>query len=356
MTAPTIFLVPSADPAKAMPFASPGPLERPVKTTLIITKQCNLNCKLCYGDCNRDDAPSELTKDTWRRVIDDLAQSGVIWLYIEGGEPFLKEGFVDLLAENAQRMFLMVRTHATLIDVKLASRLRQIDVGIVLVDLWGATAETHDGLTDVAGSFDRTVHGIRNLVTAGIETQMLFILNRSNIHELQAYTELAAALGVKTVGILRLYPLGRVKRQWNNLALPLDQMMEAIKSLRAPESVRIMQSWHPRNANCCWQMSAIDPFGKSIGCAYLREYVDFGNVLQAPFLETWNDPLARQLRRGNVEQSCNQCASTQGSHGGCRSTAYAFHGHFAAPDPFDLELNNGIDLTILPHRLPGKTK
>ena len=36
------------------------------------------------------------------------------------------------------------------------------------------------------------------------------------------------------------------------------------------------------------------------------------------------------------------------SHGGCRATAYAFHGRFDAPDPFDLELNDGIDLTTLP--------
>jgi radical SAM protein with 4Fe4S-binding SPASM domain len=95
-------------------------------------------------------------------------------------------------------------------------------------------------------------------------------------------------------------------------------------------------------------MSAIDPFGQSIGCAYLREYVDFGNVTQMPFIETWNHPLAKQLRAGHVERSCKPCASTQGSHGGCRSTAYAFHGRFDAPDPFDLELNDGVDLTALP--------
>ena len=83
-----------------------------------------------------------------------------------------------------------------------------------------------------------------------------------------------------------------------------------------------------------------------IGCAYLREYVDFGNVLHEPFLRTWDHPLGRQLRSGKVERSCGSCAATQGSHGGCRATAYAFHGRFDAPDPFDLELNNGVDLQL----------
>jgi radical SAM protein with 4Fe4S-binding SPASM domain len=318
-----------------------------VKTTLVITRQCNLDCRLCYGGCKERTDP-ELTMGQWRRIVDDLAASGVIWLYIEGGEPFLKEGFVEFLAENARRMFLMVRTHGTLIDAALAERLKEIDTGIVLVDLWGATAATHEALTGTPGSYDRTVAGIRHLVAAGLDAQMLFILNRRNMSELQAYVDLAHELGVRTVGVLRLYPLGGVKKQWRELALSLNEMTDALRRLKAPPGVRIMQSWHPRNANCCWQMSAIDPGGNSIGCAYLREYVNFGDVTRVPFMETWNHPLARHLRAGRVERSCGRCAATQGSHGGCRSTAYAFRGSFDAPDPFDLELNDGLDLTVLP--------
>ena len=38
--------------AQAAPSAlNPGPLERPMKTTLVITEQCNLDCRLCYGRC-----------------------------------------------------------------------------------------------------------------------------------------------------------------------------------------------------------------------------------------------------------------------------------------------------------------
>jgi radical SAM protein with 4Fe4S-binding SPASM domain len=329
---------------------SPGPLHQPVKTTLVITESCNLDCRLCYGDCKQSKPRVELGFDVWLRVLDELAANGVIWLYIEGGEPFLKPGFVDLLAGNASRFFLMVRTNGTLVDRALAERLREIDVGIVLVDLWGAKATTHDALTGTSGSFERTLQGISELLRAGVETQTLFILNRFNVHELRAYTELVHGLGVRTAGILRLYPLGRAKRHWTELALSLPEMTRALDDLQPPEGLRIMQSWHPRNANCCWQMSAINPYGDSIGCAYLREYVHFGNVTETPFLNTWNHPMARQLRIGKVERSCGSCASSQGSHGGCRSTAFAFRGNFDAPDPFDVELNDGIDLKILPER------
>src|SRR3546814_9511991 len=95
-------------------------------------------------------------------------------------------------------------------------------------------------------------------------------------------------------------------------------------------------------------MAAVDPFGRSIGCSYLREFVDYGDVREDGILPTWDHPLYRELRAGEVERSCGTCAGTQGSHGGCRSTAYAFHRRWGAPDPFDVTLSDGVDLRVLP--------
>jgi radical SAM protein with 4Fe4S-binding SPASM domain len=97
-------------------------------------------------------------------------------------------------------------------------------------------------------------------------------------------------------------------------------------------------------------MAAVNAFGDSIGCAYLREYVNYGSLLETSLRETWHHPTCRQLRSGVVDKACSACSASQGSHGGCRSTAYAFHGRFDAPDPFDVMLNDGIDLCHLPDR------
>jgi hypothetical protein len=70
-----------------------------------------------------------------------------------------------------------------------------------------------------------------------------------------------------------------------------------------------------------------------------------------PFLETWNHPLYQELRSNAVEHNCPECSATQGTFGGCRSTAYAFHGRWAAPDPYCRHTNEGVDLRALPQRL-----
>jgi radical SAM protein with 4Fe4S-binding SPASM domain len=176
-------------------------------------------------------------------------------------------------------------------------------------------------------------------------------LTRRNVSQLQEYVDLAHALGAIKAAALRLYPLGRSKRRWHELSLPLHEMMQALQSVKVPEGFRFIHSWHPNDGNSCYQMSCVSPFGKSIGCPYLREYIDLGDVREKSFVDTWHDPLWKELRSGNVSDSCSECHDTQGSVGGCRATAFAFHGRWDAPDPYCAQMNHGIDLQRLPEQL-----
>lgn len=334
------------------PYALNPRLTTPPKVAISITEACPLDCRQCYGDCGRTPAPGELSAAEWRAAIAKLADEGVISLHIEGGEPLLKPGFLDLLAEAARSMFTMVRTHGTLIDAPMAAALKQAGVGRVLVDVMGATAATHEWFTGVPGSFAASIEGVRQLVAHGVATDMLLILTRQNAPEVQALLDLAHSLGAERVGVLRLYPLGRAKRYWSEIALPLPDQMRTIAALRVPDGLGLMQSWHPNNHNCCWQSAAVMAKGEIVGCPYLREYVNHGNLRTDSLAETWRDaPLWQTLRAGAVERSCPDCSAVEGSHGGCRSTAYAWHGRWTAPDPFDPILNDGVDVSILPDRL-----
>jgi len=79
--------------------------------------------------------------------------------------------------------------------------------------------------------------------------------------------------------------------------------------------------------------------------------VDFGRVGKIRHSDIWHyNPLYRHLRSGKVEKGCAECSASQGTAGGCRSTAYAYHGRWTAPDPFDEALNDGVDVRVLPDR------
>jgi radical SAM protein with 4Fe4S-binding SPASM domain len=328
-------------------YQSPA-LTRPIKLTISYTHTCNLDCKVCYAQCGKQPSESEVQGADWKRIIDDALDSGVISLMFEGGEPLVRNDFLDVLRHCGSRAMTRLRTNATLIDREMAVALKQANLGDALVDVLGATEATHDALTGCPGSHARLLAGIAELRSVGIPVTILTIMNRRNVHELQAVLDLARSFNADAYGVLRPYPLGRMRNNWGTLSLSLGEMMAAIEQLRVPDGIRLMQSWHPNDANCCWQMAAADAYGNSIGCAYLREYVNYGNLTSSTLLQTWDDPLYRHLREGAVSASCGSCSTTQGSHGGCRSTAYAFHGRWDAPDPFDAPLNNGVDLRLLP--------
>jgi radical SAM protein with 4Fe4S-binding SPASM domain len=327
-------------------------LSKPLKATLSITRTCDLlGCIHCYSDCTRASGTDELTKDQWCRLIDEMIDDGIIQLFIEGGEPLHRPDFMDIVRHASRRLMLVLRTWGHLVTPEIAEEWSSLRVGTAIVDIHGATAETHDRIVGVPGTYHRSIRGVKNLVAAGVRVYMTLILHRLNYREVQDYLHLAHNLGAEKVGILRLYPMGRAKRRWAELALSLDEMMETINSLEVPNGLKLMQSWHPNDGNTCYQMAAVSATGNSIGCPYLGEYVNYGNVLKMPFIDTWAHPLWKQLRAGHVKNPCDDCYATQGSDGGCRATAYAFTGQWDAADPFCITSNRGVDLRVLPDRL-----
>jgi radical SAM protein with 4Fe4S-binding SPASM domain len=323
-------------------------LHSPFKLTIQVTNTCNLQCRACYGSCSLTPSAVELDTAAWFRFVDYLVENGFIQIFFEGGEPLVRPDFLKILEHCAGRLMIWVRTNGTLLQPEIAQAFKALKVGTVCVDVLGASEATHDYMTGTLGSFERACQGITTLVALGIPTVMTCLVTRLSIPQLNDYLALAKKMGVPRVGLLRLYPIGRAKHVWSELAPTLQETMAAIRGLRVLEGVRVMQSWHPNDPNCCWQNAAVDAFGNSIGCPYLREFVNYGNIREKSFLETWEHPLYRRLRSGEVTRSCSDCSKTQGSRGGCRATAYAFTKRWDAPDPFCSELNNGIDVSELP--------
>ncbi|GCB48955.1 radical SAM protein [Streptomyces sp. NL15-2K] len=315
------------------------------------TKRSNLNSLLAY-DVPSPDA-TELTFEEITGSLQELFDRDVISAFFEGGEPLLREDFLDLVEFATPQAFTIVRTNGTLVTAERARRLKAASVGVVCVDIEGGNAASHDAIVGLDGAFEASKAGVRHLVEAGVPTFVTAILNRRNIGELQQLADLASELGAEKLGVLRLYPLGLARRNWAELSVPLREQMAALEAVHVPEGLELMRSWHPNDPNCCWQMAAIDAYGNSIGCPYLRDFANYGNVREMSFMDTWRDPTYRAVRAASPDDdACPECAENDRNRsGGCRSTAYAFGGSWDAPDPFCTHMNRGIDLTRLPDRI-----
>ena len=160
----------------------------PLNVTLELTLRCNIRCTHCYNfdrDLPRPASGAELSLAEIRALMDDLRAAGTLFLSLTGGEAMLHPEFWAIADEAASRGFaLSVLTNGTLLTEAACDRLAAYpSLWALSLSVYGARAETHDAVTQGAGSFERTMAGARRLRDRGVRLGLKFIVMRANAAE-----------------------------------------------------------------------------------------------------------------------------------------------------------------------------
>ncbi len=178
----------------------------PLGASLEITLVCNLRCVHCYNFDRAVPYPktrrgAELAPQEIVSVIDQLAAEGCLYLSFTGGEALLHPHLDDFIRHaRHRRLVVKVKSNGVLLTAERASGLAQAGVSAVDISLYGATAQTHDGFTEQAGSFVKTIEGIRNAQAVGLHVRVNMCIVRTNAGEVPQMIELVEKLGV-TYGV-----------------------------------------------------------------------------------------------------------------------------------------------------------
>ncbi len=166
-----------------------------------LTERCNLNCVHCCINrpaSDREAKKRELTTSEWFKVIDDAARRECLWFQLTGGEPLLRPDFIDIyLHAKKKGMFVSVYTNATLIDEKMADLFAVYPPRRTEISVYGATKETYERVTRVAGSFERCMKGIDLLSERGVPLKIKTMAMSVNRHEIGRLKEFADSLGAE---------------------------------------------------------------------------------------------------------------------------------------------------------------
>ena len=266
----------------------------PYHVLLELTYGCNLRCVMCYNPTHV--ANGELTLAEYEQLFDDLAAAGTVQLTLTGGEPLTRPDFWSIAeAARARHFALRIFTNGVRVTPDVAQRLADLAPVSVEVSLYGVTAETHDAVTTIAGSFERTLAGIRNLVAAGAPVVLKTLLTRLNAHEVEDTLLLVESLGARFKGFdpvvfathsgdagpesLRLAP-DEVAR-----LLPLD--LAVTEDPFSGDDEPMCGAGH--------DFAAITPHGVVYPCLSLR--TPMGNVRDRSFRDIWRDPTSPELDR-----------------------------------------------------------
>jgi len=179
-----------------------GDKRTPIDATLEVTRRCPLECQHCYNNLAMGDLEArnrELTKEEYFVLLTDLADMGVIWILFTGGEIFARKDFLEIYTFAKQKGFLITLfTNGILINEKIADYLREFPPFAIEITLYGRTKETYEALTQMPGSYDRCIRGIKLLLDRELPLKLKTVGTKVNRHEVASMKQFAEQeLGVE---------------------------------------------------------------------------------------------------------------------------------------------------------------
>ncbi len=329
-------------------------LRAPVNVTWEMTFKCNLKCVHCLSDSGTPNK-EEFDRDDCFRLIDQLTDLKVFQVNIGGGEPFIRDDFMDILSyAHKKGLVTCVSTNGTFIDTDIAQRLARLKMLYLQVSLDGVNAEVNDRIRG-KGTYKRILEAISCLASNKVPFSINTVLTRLNYPQLDPLRDLAKEYGAE-LRVSRFRPSGRGKDNRNELAPDKDQLEAFAEWLGQHDLVRTGDSFfcltsEKRRRNgldmcgaakmtCC-----ISPTGDVYPCAFLQEEpFKVGNVRSMNFKEMWDNSIVfNQLRNLNIE-ICQTCSRYESCRGGCPAMAYHTYNDIDMPDPECLENLRKADL------------
>ena len=168
----------------------------PIEVSIEVTHRCPLECLHCYNNLPMGDVDArraELTFEEHCRLLDELRDAGCLWILYTGGEIFARKDFPDIYKEAKKRGFLITLfTNGTMITPAVADMLAEWRPFAIEITLYGATRETYEALTQIPGSYDRCLRGIRLLLERKLPLKLKTVpttVNRHEVYEMKRMAE-----------------------------------------------------------------------------------------------------------------------------------------------------------------------
>ena len=127
------------------------------------TYRCNLNCIHCYCE-GLEDKDKELDTFQWKKILDEIQDEGCLWLTITGGEPLIRDDFLEIYSyAKAKGFIITLFSNGLLLTEKIIDYLQKSPPESIEITLNGITKTTYEDITQVKGSFERVVSIIKEL-------------------------------------------------------------------------------------------------------------------------------------------------------------------------------------------------
>ncbi|MCI4625298.1 MAG: radical SAM protein [Candidatus Magnetoovum sp. WYHC-5] len=297
---------------------------RPRHLHFELTYRCSCRCVFCSRwQIGPENAHNELTTEEIKEAISDAINLGVIGISFSGGEPFIREDFLEI-AEFCKDKGLRVHVNSngTCIDKTNAEYVNKIFDSVLLsVDSMDETI--HDTFRGVKGTFKKAIKALELIDRK--KTVVQLVINSKNIDQLYDYVKFMATKTDK----IRLQPIHSnpdnllnlrdlyiddfknsvtLESKWNNF---IKKLKESGLKLHGSEK---FYSLFPafltdplllKGKIDCFMGSFgffIEPYGNVVPCEGIRK--PYGNIKEEKLANIWKTANAFRRNYHNKKRPC----------------------------------------------------
>ena len=167
----------------------------PVSGTFELTPRCNLGCRMCYVRMTPEQmAPigRERTAEEWLSLAKEAKDAGMIFLLLTGGEPTLREDFIEIYEGLAQMgLSISINTNGTKFNQKLKDVFHRCPPAQVNITLYGTSREDYLRQCGNANAYEKVMDAIQWLQEEKILLHLNATMTPSNIEKWQEYEDFA---------------------------------------------------------------------------------------------------------------------------------------------------------------------
>ncbi len=333
----------------------PYVLSAPLSVLIELTYRCNLKCMHCFSSSPR--ITEELTTEDWFSLIDELFAIRVPNVFLSGGEPLLREDFLDIARYlKARNIGACLLTNGTLLTPDLVRVIKkETSIFKIELNLDSHIPEIYDMFRGVKGAFERSVEAIKLCLEERISFRVNVTVTKLNINHLKEIASYAIELGIPEVVFVPLRPAGKALATraslevdpiiYYNALSELHRFRETLSPgkklviasefdenmMKIIDPIRIMPACGAGRLHC-----TITPQGNVKLCPTFPDDFIAGNILKEPLRKVWlNSEIFHMVRNtSNLPPQCVSCPE-KGCLGGCLIRGMNTYGKLlGGPDPY----------------------
>ncbi|MFQ6083500.1 MAG: radical SAM protein [Candidatus Aminicenantia bacterium] len=189
-----------------------------------INSACNLACLHCCEEAGHS-LPDEMNSSEIFDFCQQIVDLDIPYVALSGGEPLLHpEIFKVCKFLRTYNISLKIETNGEFIDKDIAKKFAELKFRSVQVSVDGATPNAHERLR-LNGDWEKTIQACKYLVEEGVNTEIVFVPTKFNIHEVGQAIDMAAELGIYGFYTGKIMRIGRAAANWSILC-PSEQEYE----------------------------------------------------------------------------------------------------------------------------------